>query len=212
MRRPPAKISSAASISGAALLLALALGGCGGSSGGATAGGSGSAGSIAKSAVKIPGGAVIPLTSSAIQNGELPARYTCDGANIAPPLKWGAVPSISGEVVLFALGVASSQSTPTSSSIEWAVAGLKPELHGIGAGELPSGAFLVAGSKGKRPYSICPPKGQTRHYRFVIYSMPPQVQVGKSIVGVKLLENLAEGPPEDRAPGKGELSVTYTRR
>ncbi len=220
MRRLPKAISKASWISSALLLIAIVLAGCGGSSsGGSSSGGSssnasglnGSGGSIKRSSVKIPKGVVIPLTSSAIEHGELPARYTCDGADIAPPLKWGTVPPTSTEVVLVALGAPSAHSSTASSSVEWVMAGLKAESHGVGAGELPSGAFLVEGSNGKRKYSICPPKGQTGHYQFAIYAMPPLISVGKTINGVKLLQNLAHGSSEDLAPGIGQLSFTYTR-
>jgi phosphatidylethanolamine-binding protein (PEBP) family uncharacterized protein len=212
MRRLPKAISRATWISSAPLLAAIVLAGCGGSSSGGSSssvgGLHGSGGSIKRSAVRVPKGAVIPLTSSAIENGELPARYTCDGADIAPTLKWGAVPPTSTEVVLVALGATSAH----SSSVEWVMAGLKAELHGVGAGELPSGAFLVEGSNGKRKYSICPPRGQTGHYQFAIYAMPPLISVGKAINGVKLLQNLTHGSSEDLAPGIGHLSFTYTRR
>jgi phosphatidylethanolamine-binding protein (PEBP) family uncharacterized protein len=220
MRRLPKAISRASWISGAPLLAAIVLAGCGGSSsGGSTTSGSstgavgvhGSGGSIKRSAVRVPRGVAIPLTSSAIEHGQLPARYTCDGANIAPALKWGTVPPTSTEVVLVALGAPSAHSSTASGSVEWVMAGLKPELHGVGAGELPSGAFLVEGSNGKRKYSICPGKGQTGHYRFAIYAMPPLISVGKAINGPKLLQNLTHGSSEDLAPGTGQLPFTYTR-
>jgi phosphatidylethanolamine-binding protein (PEBP) family uncharacterized protein len=200
MRRPLEAFSSVA------LLLALALSGCGSS-------GSGSASAGAFHPVPANGGATtISLTSTAITAGALPAQYTCDGANIAPPLKWGTVSNVSREVVLFALGLTHGATSPTSSSIEWVMAGLKPQLHGIGAGEVPSGAFLVSASDGKKHYSICPPKGETKRYEFAIYAMPPLVTVGTHINGVKLLHNLAAGPPQDRGPGKGEFVVTYRRK
>jgi phosphatidylethanolamine-binding protein (PEBP) family uncharacterized protein len=210
MRRPLGRIPSKALISGALLLTAIALPGCGSS-------GSNSASTAVPASTRTPpasagGNSVIPLTSVAIEGGKLPARYTCDGEDIAPPLKWGTVPSASAEVVLFALGVTPGRGNPGSSSVEWAMAGLKPELHGVGAGELPSGAFLVQASNGTEHYRLCPPKGHTKHYEFAVYAMPPLVAVGKKISGVKLLQNLADGPPQYRAPGKGELSATYTRR
>ena len=34
------------------------------------------------------------LNSSAFkEGGPIPARYTCDGRDVSPPLKWGAVPA-----------------------------------------------------------------------------------------------------------------------
>ena len=33
-------------------------------------------------------------------NGEIPARYTCDGANVSPPLAWSGVPERTRSLVL----------------------------------------------------------------------------------------------------------------
>jgi phosphatidylethanolamine-binding protein (PEBP) family uncharacterized protein len=184
------------SILGAVLLLALALAGCAGT-------GSGSA---TESTV------VVRLSSAALAGGEIPARYTCDGANIAPELRWGTVPSTVSEVVLFALGMGSFPLNHVVSSVEWAMAGVNPQLHGLAAGELPPGAFLVPASDGKRRYSICPPKGQTREYEFALYAMPAHVAVGRGIDGLGLFGNLAQGPPGDRSPAVGELFAKYSRK
>lgn len=227
MRRPLEAISRAASISravrsshaarsssaawswSAVLLLALALAGCGGSSPASPA----SFGAKStKSAATGKGGSIVSLTSSAITGTEIPARYTCDGENIAPPLKWGEVPSSSKEVVLFAIAVPPRGSRQSTGSVEWAMAGVKPTLHELSAGELPPGAFLEQASDGQRHYSICPPKGQTRRYAFILYAVPPLVRVSSHINGARLLRNLTEGIPQYLADAVGEFSASYTRR
>jgi phosphatidylethanolamine-binding protein (PEBP) family uncharacterized protein len=193
MRSPLKKHSKTAATCAAALALAIAFGGCGSST------------SNAKK-----GSGTIPLASSAIEGNELPARYTCDGQNVSPPLKWGAVPLISAEVVLIAIGKPlTGKGTPT---IEWAMAGVKPELHELHAGQVPKGAFLEEASNGKRAYSICPPKGQSREYAFLIYSLPEKVIVTKNINGAALYHNLAEGPPKFRSPAAGEINAIYKRK
>ncbi len=203
MRRLLEAISNATSVASAVLLLAIMLAGCG-STGSASPG-------ISSSAASVKKGGVISLTSTAITGSEIPARYTCDGADISPPLKWGEVPSGTKELVLFALSPIPGGSG-RNSSIEWAMAGLKPELHKLTAGQLPSGAFLEQDSDGQRHYSICPPKGQTKRYEFVLYAVPPLVRVGRRINGLTLLENLSKGIPSDLADGEGTLFATYRRR
>ena len=189
--------STSASCLAVALTLIVALAGCGGTSG--------------KKA-----SSVIPLTSPAIVGGAIPARYTCDGANIAPPLSWGAVPPGVNELVLFALGVRPGGSSMASDSIEWVMAGINPQLHAIAAGKLPSGAVLLEASDKKRHYSICPPKGHPQRYDFAVFAVPPAVRVGTEIPGVPLLKNLVYGPPggtaQDDSPAKGQLLATYERR
>ena len=186
----------------AAVALAGTLAGCGGTAA------SGSAAS-AKAAARIS------LVSPAITGAEIPARYTCDGKNIAPPLRWGAVPPTVSELVLFALGVTPSQSGAASGSVEWVMAGVNPRLHEIAAGALPPGAVLLEASDGKRQYSICPPKGHTERYEFAVFAVPPVVRVGNAIGGPQLLKNLVNGPPggtaEDLSPGWGGFFASYRR-
>jgi hypothetical protein len=185
------------------LLVAIALAGCGSSAAGGA--GAGGAEVAAKKA------ALIPIESASIHGGALPARYTCDGANVFPTLKWGTVPTRATELVLFALDVTSAGSSVGASSVEWAIAGLNRNQHTLSPSRLPAGAFLVPNSNGRKGYSICPPKGKIRRYEFAVYAMPPPYTVGPTITGPKLLENLAEGPPQYRAVGQGALFVTYKR-
>jgi phosphatidylethanolamine-binding protein (PEBP) family uncharacterized protein len=202
MRRPLEAISIAAPLASAALLLALALAGCGGSASGNA--GSSSSGSGYSTITTKP----IPLTSTAFSSGGgIPVQYTCDGANIAPPLQWGAVPPGTHEVVLFALAVGSAG----KSTVEWAMGGLNPGLHKVAAGEVPSGAFLVEASDKKRHYSICPAPGQTEVYKFKVYAVPSLIKVTPRVSGPTLLRNLAEGPANFRAPAEGQLLTSYTR-
>lgn len=192
----PKTVSGTASFSGAVLLAAIALAGCGSSGGGS---------GTTKTSVPIS------LTSNAIVGGALPARYTCDGANTSPPLKWGGVPSSTKEVVVFAIGKPAETASHGTTTIEWSLAGVNASLHELPAGKVPPGAYLEEASDHKRHYSICPAKGQTRVYAFAIYAVPPRVVVTRNVNGITLFHNLAEGPPEFRATGSGSLTASYSR-
>jgi phosphatidylethanolamine-binding protein (PEBP) family uncharacterized protein len=188
---------------GAILLSTLSLAACGthkspSSTSSSTTGSTKASKSVAK----------IQLTSPAITQGTIPALYTCDGKNISPPFQWGAVPAGLTELVLFAVREQSGQPAP---SVEWAMAGLKPALHKVAAGTLPSGAYLEQASKGKR-YSICPAKGQAAKYKFLIYALPAGVAAGPEIGGPQLLGNLTSATPEKRSPAEGGFSATYKRK
>jgi phosphatidylethanolamine-binding protein (PEBP) family uncharacterized protein len=153
--------------------------------------------------------AKIQLTSSAIKQAKIPARYTCDGANTSPPLEWGPVPAGITELVLFLVRVQPGQGTL---SVEWALAGLKPTLHKVAAGVLPSGAYLEPASEGRLGYSVCPATGQTAEYQFRVYALPAGVTAGNEITGPALLNNLTSATPQDRAPAEGGFTASYTRK
>jgi phosphatidylethanolamine-binding protein (PEBP) family uncharacterized protein len=151
------------------------------------------------------------LSSSAVRGGRLPAKYTCDGSNVPPPLQWGPVPAGLNELVLFALASPVTIAGQRSVPVVWAMAGLSPKLRGVRANEVPNGAYIEEASDGQRHYSICPPDGTTERYRFALYALPPQFAAGTAIDGPHLLHNLTEQKPEFLSPIRGEMSVVYTR-
>jgi phosphatidylethanolamine-binding protein (PEBP) family uncharacterized protein len=46
---------------------------------------------------------VIEITSAAFEDGDaIPARYTCEGADVSPPLRWESVPDGTRSLALIA--------------------------------------------------------------------------------------------------------------
>ncbi len=154
----------------------------------------------------------IRFKSTAVVSGALPARYTCDGMNISPPMEWGSVPSSTKELALLLVGFIPG-STPNSYnlSIEWAVAGLSSKLHHLGPGQLPSGAYLGGTSSGKTRYSVCPDKGTSRQYEFVLYAIPAAVKIPRGFVGMQILSRLGSPTAPTPASASGNFEVRYRR-
>jgi phosphatidylethanolamine-binding protein (PEBP) family uncharacterized protein len=98
----------------------------------------------------------------------LPARYTCDGANTWPALTWSGVPPDTAELVLYAMNV---QPVDGKLFVDWAVAGLDPNLGEIQSGKLPRGAVVGRNSFGQTSYSVCP-TGSSELYMFALYALP----------------------------------------
>jgi phosphatidylethanolamine-binding protein (PEBP) family uncharacterized protein len=111
----------------------------------------------------------IVLASSAFKaGGAIPARYTCDGAGVSPPLEWRGVPHGAAELFLLAIDLSGS----TSDAIQWAVAGIPPSATGLSAGSLPAGAVAGLNSAGKAGWGgICGAKGQLHHVAFLFYAL-----------------------------------------
>jgi phosphatidylethanolamine-binding protein (PEBP) family uncharacterized protein len=175
------------------LLVALALAGCGGAS-------SKPANISFKSPALVGGGA-------------LPALYTCDGKDISPPLEWGKVPAVNKELAVFILGLTPNGTGNYSISIEWAVAGLNPALHRLGAGQLPVGANVGLASNGKARYSICPQPGQSKQYKFAVYGVPPGVGIPRHFKALELLRVLASPTSTQYgARAGGSFTASYARR
>jgi len=153
----------------------------------------------------------VAFTSSAIRGSKLPVLYTCHGRNVSPPLAWGPIPSGIRELALFAVGVR-TVGRKSLSSVEWAMAGMKPGLRALRAGEIPPGAFLLADSDGAKRYSICPPGGRSERYVFALLALPRGARASPKIPGVSLLRNLTQSTPAYESPVSGAFAVTFKAR
>jgi phosphatidylethanolamine-binding protein (PEBP) family uncharacterized protein len=89
---------------------------------------------------------------------------------------------------------------------DWAVAGLSPKLTGVPAGRLPASAILGRNSFGETHYTVCPPKGQTVHYAFLVYALPKRILVKPGFKAEKLREKALH-----LSEVAGLLGATYTR-
>ncbi|MGA7260535.1 MAG: YbhB/YbcL family Raf kinase inhibitor-like protein [Stellaceae bacterium] len=117
------------------------------------------------------------LVSPAIPpGGEIAAQYTCDGADISPPLSWSGVPAGTESLVL---GV-EDPDAPSGVFRHWAVFDIPPASRGLDAGysaNRPIASLHEARNDfGKPGYSgPCPPRGggiHHYHFRLLAISRP----------------------------------------
>jgi Raf kinase inhibitor-like YbhB/YbcL family protein len=109
------------------------------------------------------------LASPAIpQGGEIPVQYTCDGADISPPLSWSDLPAGTGSLVL----VVEDSDAPSGTFRHWVVFDIPPASRGLDAGYSADRSLAALQQArndfGKTGYSgPCPPRGAgTHHYHF----------------------------------------------
>lgn len=150
--------------------------------------------------------ASITLESPAFKGGApIPTRFTCEGKNASPPLRWPGAPEGTAELVLLALNL-----LPVKGALffDWAVAGLDPGLSELKEGELPPGAILGTNGFGRRGYGLCPPeKGKEERYIFMLYAIPRALKPEPGFDPLQLREEvLAEHG------NVGLLATSYTRR
>ena len=109
------------------------------------------------------------LTSSAFPHqGPIPAKYTCDGQDVSPPLAWGDVPPGTQS---FALIVddpdAPDPAAPKMTWVHWVLYNLPPHAAGLteGAGSLPAGTREGINDWKRTGYGgPCPPIGRHRYF------------------------------------------------
>jgi hypothetical protein len=95
------------------------------------------------------------------QGGSIPKRYTCDGANVSPALRWTTPPA---RTASFSLTVFDPDA-PGGGFLHWHIARLPGGARG-----LPVGSHLGGpnGAGGKGWTGPCPPSGPVHHYRFTL--------------------------------------------
>jgi Raf kinase inhibitor-like YbhB/YbcL family protein len=143
------------------------------------------------------------LTSSAFDDGErLPARHTCEGEDVSPPLGWDDVPAEARELAL----IVDDPDAPGRVFTHWLAWGIAPDSRGLGEGEaaLREGRndFGATGYRGP-----CPPVGHGAHrYVFTLYALADELELtgGSSR---RDLERALEG----RVLATTELLGTYER-
>lgn len=110
------------------------------------------------------------IKSPAFENfKEIPARYTCDGENVSPPLLFIDVPERAKSLALI---VDDPDATRGLTWDHWLIWNIAPRVASLGENEAPKGAIEGTNSFGDAGYGgPCPPKGSKPH-RFFSNSTP----------------------------------------
>ena len=121
------------------------------------------------------------LTSPAFtKGGEIPEKYTCQGADLAPPLAWTAPPDGTRSLALIVDDPdAPDPAAPTRTWVHWVVYDLPPAAGQLaeGAPALPNGAAHGTSDFGETRWrGPCPPIGRHRYF-FKLYAL--DLELGK---------------------------------
>jgi len=117
---------------------------------------------------------MIQLSTSAFTEGApIPAKYTCDGDDISPPLKWSGVPQGAKSIAL----ICDDPDAPVGIWVHWVlynVSSTVAELpEGVPTTEVISGGARQGINDFKRiGYGgPCPPRGNPHRYYFKLYAL-----------------------------------------
>ena len=127
------------------------------------------------------GGAMAPqISSPAFSAGEaIPRKFTCDGPDVSPRLKWNEPPA---KTKSFAL-IMDDPDAPAGTWVHWVLydlpAGTGELPEGVGKQEqLSSGAWQGRNDFGKIGYGgPCPPAGKAHRYFFKLYALDTKLNL-----------------------------------
>lgn len=117
------------------------------------------------------------LTSPHFQhNGEIPARFTCDGADKSPELHWTSLPQgIQSLALIVDDPDAPDPAAPKMTWVHWVLYNIAPNTtglpEGVAATELAEGTREGLNDWGRTGYGgPCPPLGRHRYF-FKLYAL-----------------------------------------
>lgn len=141
------------------------------------------------------------LYSAAFADGTpIPERFTCDGANISPPLDWVSVPA-AAELALVV------RDRDADGFVHWVVSGIDPLVQGLGEGGVPEGAVEAANDGGTVGwFGPCPPSG-THTYVFTLHALPEPLALTPGLAS-DVAAQLVEGASAEQASITGTVTAT----
>jgi len=150
------------------------------------------------------------LTSPAFGESEIiPTKYTCDGENVSPPLKWTGVPADAKSLVL----IADDPDAPTGTWVHWVLYDLPATAHELPEAlarsqYVPGGARQGLNDFKQLGYGgPCPPPGKAHRYFFKLYALECALDLKPGAT-----KNEVERAIEHHNLAQGQLMGTYKRK
>ncbi|HYM65588.1 MAG TPA: YbhB/YbcL family Raf kinase inhibitor-like protein [Candidatus Sulfotelmatobacter sp.] len=143
------------------------------------------------------------ITSTSFTSGsEIPKKYTCDDADVNPPLTFHAIPP---EAKSLALIVEDKDSTPKDFT-HWTIFNLNTFINGLDENTVPDQSVEGVNSFGNIGYEgPCPP-GTTHHYVFKLFALDQPLNLERGVKKEDIISKI-QGHILDEA----ELIGTYKR-
>ncbi len=145
--------------------------------------------------------AALTVSSPVFQaNALIPTKYTCEGANINPPLNVGGIPKTTKSLVL----IVDDPDAPNGTFDHWVMWNI-PVLNVIEENSAPG----KEGKNGKHENKYigpCPPKG-VHHYHFRVYALDAKLDLPESTDKKALLQAIAS-----HTLASGEVIGLYERK
>ncbi len=150
----------------------------------------------------------IKITSPAFEEGGMiPRKYTCDGADISPPLAWTGVPEAARTLAL----ISDDPDAPMGTWVHWVLFNLPATVTELPEG-VPTDKELKNGAKqGRNDFrrigygGPCPPGG-THRYFFKLYALDKALDLAAGATKAELLRAM-----EGHILAQGQLMGKYRR-
>jgi hypothetical protein len=120
------------------------------------------------------------LTTTAFSfGGEIPKKYSCDGADLSPALAWNGIPA---GTQTFAL-IADDPDAPAGTWTHWVIWDIPAKLKGLAENVLKTEALADGTRQGRNDFrrigygGPCPPAGKPHRYFFRLYALDSKLDL-----------------------------------
>ena len=146
----------------------------------------------------------ISVTTPAFQaGGDIPAKFSCNGANVNPELKINGIPGEAKSLVL----IVDDPDAPRGLFTHWIVWNIDPKTTDIAENSAPAGGIQGTNDFGKRNYGgPCPPSG-THRYFFKVFALDTKLDLKPSARRAEL-----DAAMRGHTLAQGELMARYTHK
>lgn len=155
------------------------------------------------------GGKKMHVTSSAFTEGSvIPAKYTCDGEDISPPLEWKNASAGTKSFVL----ICDDPDAPGSTWVHWVAYNIPPETNKLDENVKPEKEFKDGMRQGNNSWpkigygGPCPPSGIHRYY-FKLYALDTMLELKLGATKAQVLHAM-----KGHILAEGQLMGKYKRQ
>jgi len=152
----------------------------------------------------------LQITSAAFKQGEpIPAKHSCSGADVSPPLGIANIPKESKGLVL----IVDDPDAPSGTWTHWVLYGIPPQTAAIPEGTPAKGTPPVIAQLGKNSWGKtewggpCPPPGGKHRYYFRVYAVDTELSLPRGTSKPDLMRAI-----EGHVLAQGELMGTFQRK
>jgi Raf kinase inhibitor-like YbhB/YbcL family protein len=153
-------------------------------------------------------GGTMKLTSSAFdESGMIPGKYTCDGADVSPPLKWDSLPDGTKSLAL----ICDDPDAPMGTWVHWVYYDIPAETKDLSENVVSDERPASGGVQGINDFrrigygGPCPPGG-THRYFFKLYALDILLNLSPGATKNQVLEAM-----ENHILDHAELMGKYSR-
>ena len=150
------------------------------------------------------------VTSPAFQAGQaIPPKYTCEGADISPPLQWNGIPDGAKSLAL----ICDDPDAPVGTWVHWVLYDLPVTVTDLPEKMPASETLPFGGKQGINDFKRvgyggpCPPPGKAHHYYFKLYALGADLPLSPRATKQELLRAM-----EGHILAEAQIVGTYERK